>query len=1046
MKHVIYSKFSNDRSREFSIVTDIVEDEQKKYVIKKATTHQSQRHIENIYKWHDLLAKQFENTKLVVAPCKLENGQLVSEYMQGNSLEDIVDDYLMKEGPEKAIEVIEAYLNLIREKMSLLDFEKTDAFEKVFGDVVLEKKYKAGYVSDIDMLLGNVIVSNDQWSLIDYEWTFDFSIPVDFVIFRVLHYYVLTSQSRQCLKAYYEHYFSVDELRTFETMERCFQQYVKGDTVPMRDLFENGIGKGRINAVQMIDSARKVVKIYADSGSGYNESNTEQRYMINDNHEQYTLNIVVAEGVINYRIDPTESACILSDIHVTDENGRNIAYTVSGSAFEDGMYICDDDPWIEVSVKDRKLNKLNISYSVTADNGNIMKFIKAEAKYRKDQEERNNALMKENFDLKVALQETKNDNIALNHTIGDLQVANQTILNSTSWKISKPVRSAGIAARKVLQSNPKVYETCKKLRVHMNPDVKIDEGPAEKTVPEIIDILCPEPVRKAQRAEKFSRKIKFSILVPLYNTPERYLREMIESVQYQTYPYWELCLADGSDDEHKKVEKICRKYMKKDPRIKYKKLEKNLGISGNTNACMDMATGSFIALFDHDDFLHPCVLYENMKAICEHGADYIYTDEATFRGTNLFDIITKHCKPDFAIDNLRANNYICHFSVFSRKLVEKGGRFRSEYDGSQDHDFILRMTACAKKVFHIRKILYFWRSHPDSVAADISAKPYAIDAAKRAVEDHLKRCGLEATVESSVAFPTIFRFRYKLNGTPKISILIPNKDNIEDLDRCLKSVLNKSTYKNYEIIIIENNSTKEETFKYYEDLKEYPQIKVVYFEGSFNYSKVNNFGEKYATGEYLILLNNDTEVISEDWIEELLMYAQRPDVGAVGAKLYFADGTIQHAGIVIGLGAHRAAGHNNLAMKNDTFGYMGKLFYAQDVSAVTGACLMVRKSIYDDLGGLDESYSVALNDVDFCLRIIEKGYLNVFTPYSELYHYESKSRGAEDTDEKKQRFELEVAQFKERWKDYIAAGDPYYNPNFSLDRQDYYIEDGIHIY
>ena len=561
---------------------------------------------------------------------------------------------------------------------------------------------------------------------------------------------------------------------------------------------------------------------------------------------------------------------------------------------------------------------------------------------------------------------------------------------------------------------------------------------------------------KRQRETVFSKDITISILVPLYNTPEKFLREMIESVINQTYVKWELCLADGSDDAHKDVERICMEYVNKDTetakafginksRIVYKKLEKNLGISGNTNACLELATGEYIGLFDHDDLLHPEALYEYMKVICDEDADYIYCDETTFKGNSIDKMITLHFKPDFAIDNLRANNYICHFSVFSRKLLDKTGLFRSEFDGSQDHDLILRLTANAEKIVHVPRILYYWRSHAGSVASDINAKTYAIDAAKGAVAAHLSSQGFtDFKIESSRAFETIFRIRYHLIDKPLVSILIPNKDHVSDLRRCIDSITTKSSYENYEIIVIENNSVNEETFSYYETISKHPAIKVIKYEGEFNYSKINNLGAKEANGEYLILLNNDTEVVTRNWIEELLMYAQRDDVGAVGCMLYYEDYAIQHAGIVIGLGAHRTAGHTHYRMGKDNLGYMGRLCYAQNVSAVTGACMMTKKSLFESVGGLDEEFKVALNDVDYCLRLRELGKLNVFTPFAELFHYESKSRGTDVTEEASKenadRYNKECELFRTRWKELLEKGDPYYNPNFSLDYSNYVLK------
>lgn len=548
----------------------------------------------------------------------------------------------------------------------------------------------------------------------------------------------------------------------------------------------------------------------------------------------------------------------------------------------------------------------------------------------------------------------------------------------------------------------------------------------------IQSILPDEETRASQRTTKFDRTITFSILVPLYNTPEKYLREMIDSVREQTYENWQLCLADGSDAEHAYVEEICKSYQ--DDRICYQRLEKNLGISGNTNVCIDMATGEYICFFDHDDILHPSALYENMRYICQENADFLYTDEATFNGDNLNDIITYHFKPDFAIDNLRANNYICHFTTFSRKLFERTGKFDSQYDGSQDHDMILRLTHVADHVCHIPKLLYFWRSHPNSVAADINSKTYAIEAGKKAVRDSILRDGMEVEVDSSPAFPTIYRFHYKLTGHPKISIVIPNKDQVAYLIRAIDSIVQKSTYDNYEIIIVENNSKTEEIFEFYRLLEEIPQIKVVRWEHPFNYSAINNYGVSFATGEYVLLLNNDVEVISPSWMEEMLMYAQRPDVGAVGAKLYFENRTIQHAGVIIGIGEDGVAVHSHAGEPFSSVGYMGRLYFAQDVSAVTAACLMVKKSLYEAVGGFEEKLAVAYNDVDFCLKLREKDLLNICTPYAELFHYESVSRGYEVKPEKQQRFQREVAYMKNKWKTVLEQGDPYYNPNMSKQR------------
>ena len=565
----------------------------------------------------------------------------------------------------------------------------------------------------------------------------------------------------------------------------------------------------------------------------------------------------------------------------------------------------------------------------------------------------------------------------------------------------------------------------------------------------------PDEARaKQERETVFERMVKISILVPLYNTPLNFLEEMIGSVTWQTYQNWELCLADGSDAEHKEVGEYCQKLAAEDSRIKYQKLAKNDGISGNTNECLKLATGEYIGLFDHDDILHPSVLYEYVKVINEQDADYIYCDETTFKDGSVDKMITLHFKPDYAVDNLRANNYICHFSCFKMDLLEGMELFRKQFDGSQDHDMILRLTDKAKNVVHVPKLLYYWRSHAGSVASDISAKSYAIEAARGAVADHLRAHGYEHfKITSTRAFETIFKISYEIKGEPKISIVIANKDHVEDLRRCISSIREKSTYENYEIVVVENNSETDEIFAYYKELtndrfdksmkhgdvvlSDDGVVKIVKYEGEFNYSAINNLGVEKTDREYILLLNNDTQVITVNWMEELLMYAQREDVGAVGGKLFYGNKTIQHAGVVIGLGAHRTAGHTHYGQSRENLGYMGRLCYTQNVTAVTGACLMVKKELFEKVGGLDTGFAVSLNDVDFCLKLRKEGYLNVFTPFAELYHFESISRGLDDSGEKAQRYNKESEVFRDKWKEELAKGDPYYNPNFSLDRSDY---------
>ena len=533
---------------------------------------------------------------------------------------------------------------------------------------------------------------------------------------------------------------------------------------------------------------------------------------------------------------------------------------------------------------------------------------------------------------------------------------------------------------------------------------------------------APTPAQlEAQRKKKWADPPRISVVVPLYNTPENFLREMIASVQGQTYPHWELCLADGSSDSAA-TQKTVAEYLS-DERIRYQKLEKNLGLSGNTNIAIGMASGDYITFFDHDDLLTEDALYEVASEIARSGADLIYTDEDKIKGET-GERYQPNLKPDFNLDLLRANNYICHLLTVRRALIDQVGGLDDAFDCVEQ----------AQKIAHIPKVLYHWRVHAASTADNPLSKKYAYDAGKRAVLAHIRRCGEDAEV-TDTKFPGFYRVKYVLPGEPLVSIVIPNKDEVETLKSCLDSIRSKSTYRNYEILIIENNSTEPETFAYYKEIDGKDGIRVLYWKEGFNYSALNNFGYAHAKGDYIVCLNNDITVITPDWLELLLGQCMRSRVGIVGARLYFPDNTIQHAGVIVGIGG--VAGALFVGMPRERSGYLRKAILQQDLSAVTAACMMVDRRAWEAAGGFDEKLAIAFNDIDFCLRVREKGYLVVYEPNVEMYHYESKTRGYEDTPEKQLRFKGEIDFMKKRWQKFLDAGDPYYNPNFSLMTCDY---------
>lgn len=536
---------------------------------------------------------------------------------------------------------------------------------------------------------------------------------------------------------------------------------------------------------------------------------------------------------------------------------------------------------------------------------------------------------------------------------------------------------------------------------------------------------------RRQKHSAFAQKPLISIVIPLYCTPLPYLKELLESVRRQSYENWQLCLADGSPDD--KAKEFIEKHYGREKRIVYRKLEENGGISANTNEAVALAAGEYLMLCDHDDTLEPDALYEIVKAINDTSADVLYTDEdkVSMDGRHYFD---PNFKPDFNLFRLRENNYICHIFVVKKSLTDETGLLRSEFDGAQDFDFILRCCEKAQKITHIPKVLYHWRCHMDSTAADPSSKAYAYEAGRKAVREHYQRLGIDAKVEMTER-PGWYRSHVKVQGNPLISVIIPNKDHTDDLELCLFSMTRKSTYRNYEILIVENNSEKEETFEYYRKLPDrYPKARVLTWEKEFNYSAINNFAAKEAKGEYLLFLNNDVEILTPDWMEEMLQNCQQENVAAVGAKLYYPDDTIQHAGVVLGLGG--IAGHIMCRASKEDPGYFGRMISVQEISAVTAACMMVKKSDFDAVGGLDETFQVAFNDIDLCMKFRAAGKKIIFTPYAELYHYESKSRGLEDTPEKQFRFDKEVKRFQEKWAQQLEMGDPYYSPNLSVTEGD----------
>ncbi len=542
----------------------------------------------------------------------------------------------------------------------------------------------------------------------------------------------------------------------------------------------------------------------------------------------------------------------------------------------------------------------------------------------------------------------------------------------------------------------------------------------------------------ARESRDFRYRPLISIVTPVFDPEVYWIKAAIDSVLAQAYDRWELCLADASTKED--VKACLKEYAGRDTRIKIKFLAENKGISGNTNEAMAMAGGEFVGLLDHDDMLSPDALYEIVKLLqADPDADMIYSDEDKIDLKN--NRFEPYFKPDWSPDMFLSCMYTCHFGVYRKSIIDELGGFREGYNGSQDYDLVLRFIERTGAIKHIPKILYHWRAVPGSAAYSADAKKYAYVSAKKALSDYMQRNGIEGKVMDG-AWTGSYRIQRDLVSTPSVSIIIPTRDKPDVLKKCVDSILGKTCYLHYEIVIVNNGSDLKKTYDYFNELKAIANVRIIDYNEEFNFSAINNYAARQASGEVLLFLNNDMEVISGEWLSAMLEHVQRKEVGAVGGKLLYPNNTIQHAGAILGLTGGSdvgVAGHWHKHHPADSHGYFGRSHIIQDLSCVTAACMMIRKEIFNELGGFDENIAVAFNDVELCIRIRQQGYLIVYTPYALLYHHESLSRGYEDSPEKQARFAREVKYVRDKWGSVIDSGDPYYSPNLALDNEDYSI-------
>ncbi len=977
MKRVIFSKYSNERARKFAIRTDILEDEAQNRTVRKSACYpEGKQHIRNLARWYQKLSEAYAGTSISMNRCVLTEEGMEPEFVHGRTLEEELDERLLANDVQGCIERLMEYIGELKKAGSAQRFSLTKEFEEVFGAAVLSGDLLSAATTDIDMLVANVITTDEGWVHMDYEWTFEFPIPVNFVIYRTLMYYMEKGALRAPLLSqdlYRYAGLTKQEIAQYVQMEACFQQYLLGESVPLRLLYRH-ISPGYVD-FQKEEKARTQALA---AGNARILAEPEKKPPVEicvDTLEEASGLTYIQGWAVSRSLRPLTFAVKdhlgrqwkTEEVRLLRRQDVNDSFAVTDPDYCAGFRICVRMP---EDVKEEKVKFYVLSAGDGISEGTLVLHT--------------DRLRFKNSRVGRKLMSLKGDKPR--HEI----------------RYITPYKMGLFGETHTFHSGEQRYDSFRRMTG-----------------------LTPEE-EKRQRGITFSAEALVSMVSAVDGAAPGYLRQMLDSVRRQTCRNWELWLAGSK--ETREALGLPDSGDEQDGRIHYVCTEKGCGYAGCINAAVEKAAGGYILEIGAQDTLSADTVFELMRCLeGQKEADILYTDEDSVDATG--EIYTEPLlKPDYNFYMLRSTNYIGHGMAIKKSLVQAAGGMRAEFDGASGYDFALRCCERAKKVCHIPHILYHCRRMAEQKSsADICA---AWDMGKQALAAHYNRTGAEAEVQWAQESGT-YRTKWKIKGQPKVAVIIPNMDHAQDLEKCVRSIADKTTYGNYEIVIVENNSREKRTFSCYEKLKKSdPRVRVITWEDTFNYAAINNFAVEKTDAEYLLFLNNDTEVISRGWMEEMLGICQQPGVGIVGAKLYYPDGTIQHAGVIIGLSG--IAGHLFLGEPGTENGYMARAAVMQNLSAVTAACMMVKRTAFEAVGGFDETLKVALNDVDFCLKAGKDGQMVVFTPHAELYHYESKSRGLEDTPEKKARYEAEAAYFREKWQDILENGDPFYHPNLSL--------------
>lgn len=1051
MEQIIFSKYSNERNRDLAIRTDIVKvSEGMKYVRKMPAYPEAKTHVEKLLNWEEKLTNKYANTCICMNHGEKQGDGVAFEFVAGETLEEKLDTYYYAGQYDELIALLSKYIQMIQSVNSVERFVPTKEFAEIFGVCNVAKKLTCSDVNNIDMIVGNVIIDGDKWHIIDYEWTFDIKIPVNFIIYRIIFYYVYATAKRDVLHGrnlYALFDISEQEIQVYEEMERSFQQYIVKDVAPIRNLY-GAITPGTVTFEQVkeqydIQKNQMQFRVYLDKGNGFLDEDAficgpQESFK---NLMRYELHFPQRD-VRAIRMVPLASPYVMRLERSMGYAGSSYHIPIQGGLkFGDNIYaFAGENNFFDISDVREHTSAIYLDMVKQYVPGNILTEI--EASYTEKIEAAQQEVRDAQQEVRVAKQQqayfeqelckTQLDRAEINHQLFLAQSEVHALRGSLSYRVMAPFRKISGPFIRFGYKHPGFKATIKSmLRVVRRGPKRAKEIARLHALQRRITHIAPdmnalEPGYLIGDASRYIAKeqcqYSFEIFACVSDMKDYEYRKMIESVLAQNVEAVKLNIIDSSSAKDNYY--LFKEYACYDKRIVYQK-SKAKSVRSLLAAQMKQSKADYLLVMQQGDILLPNAL----SLVCEQidaGQKVVYFDECVFKDTIQTRVASKF-KPDFSPDFITSHNYIGSAFVMNHALYIQIGGLCPEKGQSAMYDLILRLAAAGANIGHVTELVYY--SHLNE--QDLFATDEKMD--RQVIAEYLHSIGRVASVENG-EIAGVYHPKYAVTKEGMVSILIPNKDHIDDLKRCLDSLRNKTSYSNYEIIVIENNSTEEETFAYYKEIEQDARIQIVYWDDIFNYSGINNFGAQYAKGEYVLLLNNDVEIINAEWLTEMVSYAQREDVGAVGARLYYPDDTIQHAGVVVGLGG--VAGHAHRFFTKDNPGYLNRIMAVNNFTACTAACLLMRKAVFDEVEGLDVKYQVAYNDVDLCCRICAAGYLVVYTPFAELHHYESVSRGLDDTPEKRARYLGEVERFQTQWANYIAY-DPYYNPNLTVNYEDF---------